>query len=58
MRQKNLIRSTGGHFFGGKSLKNSNLKIRSLVTKNRQDCHYSEPNDKIKTSMILKGHES
>ena len=58
MHKKNIIRSTGGYFFGEKSLENSNLKIQSFVTENRQDCHYSEPNNKIKTSMIIKGHES
>ena len=58
MKEKKIIGSTGGHFFGGKSLENSNLKIRSLVTHNEQDCHSSEPNNKIKTSVILTGHES
>ena len=58
MQQRKFYSVYKGLFFGRKSLKNSNLEIHSLVTQNWQDCNFSEPNNKIKTSVIFTGHET
>ena len=46
---KILVRSTGGHFLVEK-FRRFKLKIQSLVNQNRQDCNFSELNDKINTT--------
>ena len=58
MQQAKILFGVQGVICGRNSLENSNLKIQSLVTHNWQDCHFSEPNNKIKTSVIFTGHES